>query len=134
MKKASQQQLVTNIVSGIAAVGQFSSSITTLTNGFKVLGDETLSTGEKILQFLTSFGFGIGLFVSSGSKIVSTFTAINGAINFSVLDGWWAEGYNMKNGWTIGKNAEYENYEVQDNYDCESLYNTLENKIMQSIN
>ena len=37
----------------------------------------------------------------------------------------------MKNGWTIGKNSEYENYEIQDNYDSENLYNTLENKIAQ---
>ena len=63
---------------------------------------------------------------TSGQK-----AAINGVINFSVLDGWWAEGYNMKNGWTIGKNADYENYETQDNYDSENLYNTLENKIVQ---
>ena len=63
---------------------------------------------------------------TSGQK-----AAINGVINFSVLDGWWAEGYNMKNGWTIGKNADYENYEMQDNYDSENLYNTLENKIVQ---
>ena len=63
---------------------------------------------------------------TSGQK-----AAINGVVNFSVLDGWWAEGYNMKNGWTIGKNSEYENYEIQDNYDSESLYNTLENKISQ---
>ena len=62
---------------------------------------------------------------TSGQK-----AAVNGVINFSVLDGWWAEGYNMKNGWTIGKNSEYENYEVQDNWDSESLYNTLENKII----
>ena len=61
---------------------------------------------------------------TSGQK-----AAINGAVNFSVLDGWWAEGYNMKNGWTIGKNSDYENYEVQDSFDSESLYNTLENKI-----
>ena len=62
---------------------------------------------------------------TSGQK-----AAINGAVNFSVLDGWWAEGYNMKNGWTIGKNSDYENYEVQDSFDSESLYNTLENKIV----
>ena len=62
---------------------------------------------------------------TSGQK-----AAVNGVINFSVLDGWWAEGYNMKNGWAIGKNAEYENYEMQDNYDSESIYATLENKII----
>ena len=62
---------------------------------------------------------------TSGQK-----AAVNGAINFSVLDGWWAEGYNQKNGWTIGTNEEFTSYEVQDNVDSKSMYDTLENKIM----
>ena len=62
---------------------------------------------------------------TSGEK-----ASVNGVINFSVLDGWWAEGYNGNNGWTIGTNDEYESYEVQDNADSESIYDTLENKII----
>ena len=62
---------------------------------------------------------------TSGQK-----ASVNGVINFSVLDGWWAEGYNQKNGWVIGNNAEYSSYEEQDNNDSESLYQTLENKII----
>ena len=62
---------------------------------------------------------------TSGQK-----AAVNGVINFSILDGWWAEGYNQKNGWAIGTNKEYNNYEIQDNEDSESIYNTLENKII----
>lgn len=62
---------------------------------------------------------------TSGQK-----ASVNGVINFSVLDGWWAEGYNQKNGWTIGSNAEYTSYEDQDRADSDSLYNTLENKII----
>lgn len=62
---------------------------------------------------------------TSGQK-----ASVNGVINFSVLDGWWAEGYNQKNGWTIGDNTEYQSYEEQDIADSESLYNTLENKIV----
>lgn len=62
---------------------------------------------------------------TSGQK-----ASVNGVINFSVLDGWWAEGYNTKNGWTIGTNAEYDNYEIQDNDDSESIYMTLEKKII----
>ena len=62
---------------------------------------------------------------TSGQK-----ASINGVINFSVLDGWWAEGYNSKNGWTIGTNAEYSNYEEQDKADSNSIYDTLENKII----
>lgn len=62
---------------------------------------------------------------TSGQK-----ASVNGVINFSILDGWWAEGYNQKNGWAIGTNKEYENYEIQDNNDSESIYQTLENKII----
>ena len=62
---------------------------------------------------------------TSGQK-----ASTNGVINFSVLDGWWAEGYNQYNGWTIGTNAEFDSYEAQDNADSESLYRTLESKIV----
>lgn len=62
---------------------------------------------------------------TSGQK-----AAVNGVINFSVLDGWWAEAYNQKNGWKIGTNAEYQSYEEQDDSDAASIYDTLENKII----
>ena len=62
---------------------------------------------------------------TSGEK-----ASVNGVVNFSVLDGWWAEGYNQKNGWAIGTNAEYFSYEEQDKADSESVYNILENKII----
>ena len=62
---------------------------------------------------------------TSGQK-----ASVNGVINFSVLDGWWAEGYNQKNGWTIGNNSEYDSYEAQDQADSQSLYRTLEEKII----
>ena len=62
---------------------------------------------------------------TSGEK-----ASVNGVVNFSILDGWWAEGYNQKNGWAIGTNKEYDNYEIQDNEDSESIYNILENKII----
>jgi len=62
---------------------------------------------------------------TSGQK-----AAANGVINFSVLDGWWAEGYNQRNGWTIGTNADYKSYDEQDDADSKSIYDTLENKII----
>ncbi len=62
---------------------------------------------------------------TSGQK-----ASVNGVINFSILDGWWAEGYRQNNGWTIGTNAEYESYEAQDQADSESMYRTLEEKII----
>ena len=62
---------------------------------------------------------------TSGQK-----ASVNGVINFSVLDGWWAEGYNQENGWTIGTNAEFTSYEEQDVADSQSMYRTLEEKII----
>ena len=62
---------------------------------------------------------------TSGQK-----AAINGVPNFSILDGWWAEGYDSKNGWAIGTNDEYDSYEAQDRADSDSIYNLLENKII----
>jgi starch phosphorylase len=56
--------------------------------------------------------------------------ALNGALNFSVLDGWWRESFNGDNGWAIGEDKEMESQSVQDAQDAESLYNTLENEII----
>jgi glycogen phosphorylase len=56
--------------------------------------------------------------------------AINGVLNFSVLDGWWREGYNGQNGWAIGEDREYDNPDLQDEADAESLYDILENQIV----
>jgi|LSQX01.3.fsa_nt_gb starch phosphorylase len=62
---------------------------------------------------------------TSGQK-----AAINGVINLSVLDGWWAEGYGGNNGWAIGDNSCCEINEVQDNIDSDFLYDLLENEII----
>ena len=55
---------------------------------------------------------------------------MNGTLNFSVLDGWWAEGYNGKNGWAIGDETVYDNLDLQDEADARSFYDTLENEIV----
>lgn len=62
---------------------------------------------------------------TSGQKV-----CINGVINFSILDGWWCEGYNGENGWVIGDETEFDNENSQDNIDSESIYDTLEQKII----
>jgi len=62
---------------------------------------------------------------TSGEKV-----PINGGINFSVLDGWWRESYNGKNGWSIGEEKEYEHLDIQDSEDANSMYYTLENSII----
>ena len=56
--------------------------------------------------------------------------ALNGVLNFSVLDGWWQEGYNGENGWTIGDETEFSNTDEQDARDAGSLYDVLENQIV----
>jgi len=62
---------------------------------------------------------------TSGQK-----AAINGVLNFSVLDGWWYEGFNGSNGWAIGENRDYKDTEAEDAADAESLYQTLEREIV----
>jgi starch phosphorylase len=56
--------------------------------------------------------------------------SLNGALNFSVLDGWWREGFNGKNGWSIGTDEEYSNPEEQDAADAQGIYETLEKQIV----
>jgi len=63
---------------------------------------------------------------TSGQK-----AAVNGVLNCSVLDGWWREGYNGKNGWAIGGDLdEYASAEEQDEIDYDSLFEILENEIV----
>lgn len=56
--------------------------------------------------------------------------ALNGVLNFSILDGWWREGYNGKNGWAIGNEQEFPDTHIQDAHDAESLYDILEKEII----
>ena len=56
--------------------------------------------------------------------------AVNGVLNFSVLDGWWCEGYSEDRGWRIGNGEEYEDYGYQDAVESQALYNGLENEIV----
>ena len=55
---------------------------------------------------------------------------LNGGLNFSVLDGWWAEAYDGLNGFAIGDGITHVNVEEQDRRDAQSLYETLENQII----
>jgi starch phosphorylase len=62
---------------------------------------------------------------TSGQK-----ASLNGAPNASILDGWWPEAYNGKNGWAIGEEREYANLDEQDWNDSQHLYGLLENDIL----
>jgi len=55
---------------------------------------------------------------------------INGGINVSIPDGWWAEGYRRDNGWAIGNGADSPNPEVQDREDADRLYAILEAEVV----
>ncbi len=56
--------------------------------------------------------------------------ALNGGLNLSILDGWWREACDGRNGWAIGTNAEYDNPDEQDAVDHESLFGVLENELI----
>ncbi|MDR1737734.1 MAG: alpha-glucan family phosphorylase [Candidatus Symbiothrix sp.] len=55
---------------------------------------------------------------------------MNGVLNFSVLDGWWYEGYREGAGWALTEKRTYENQQFQDQLDAATIYSMLENKII----
>lgn len=62
---------------------------------------------------------------TSGMKAVA-----NGALHFSVLDGWWDEGYDREIGWAIGNREEHGDQDYQDNLESRALYDILEKDIV----
>jgi len=62
---------------------------------------------------------------TSGEKVIA-----NCGLNFSILDGWWREGYNGENGWAIGKDENISDHEKQTELDALYLYETLENEVI----
>jgi phosphorylase/glycogen(starch) synthase len=62
---------------------------------------------------------------TSGEKAV-----MNGVVNFSVLDGWWAEGYRPNAGWALQEESTYDNPQFQDELDAETIYTILEEEII----
>ncbi|MDR1865251.1 MAG: alpha-glucan family phosphorylase [Bacteroidales bacterium] len=61
---------------------------------------------------------------TSGEKAV-----MNGVLHFSVLDGWWAEGYSKDAGWMLPEESAYEDHGAQDELDAETIYGLIENEI-----
>lgn len=59
--------------------------------------------------------------------------AVNGALNLSILDGWWCEGYTCYNGhntgWAIGSGEDYTDHSYQDEVESRTLYDILENEV-----
>ena len=65
---------------------------------------------------------------TSGEKAV-----MNGTIHFSVLDGWWVEGYHAFAGWALPEKRAFENQGLQDDVDAETIYNMLEYEIVPAF-
>jgi alpha-glucan phosphorylase-like protein len=65
---------------------------------------------------------------TSGEKAV-----MNGTLHFSVLDGWWVEGYKPEAGWALTNERTYENPEFQDDLDAEIIYSLFENEILPAF-
>jgi starch phosphorylase len=55
---------------------------------------------------------------------------LNGGLNLSVRDGWWAEAYDGSNGFAVGRGEAHRDPEVQDVRDAEDLYRTLEQEVI----
>ena len=62
---------------------------------------------------------------TSGMKAV-----LNGGLNCSILDGWWAEAYNGKNGFAIGNGRQHVDDEITDARDAQNLINVLRNEVV----
>ncbi|NNF05754.1 MAG: alpha-glucan family phosphorylase, partial [Candidatus Eisenbacteria bacterium] len=56
--------------------------------------------------------------------------AANGVLNLSILDGWWAEGYETERGWAIGDGEEYAEEHYQDSVEASALYDLLEHEVI----
>ncbi len=59
--------------------------------------------------------------------------AANGVLNLSILDGWWDEGYTSDVGWAIGNPQDFENTEMQDKVEAQSLYDCLEHDVIPTF-
>ncbi len=99
------------------------------------------------IVFLENYDLEIAKFLVSGSDIwlntprrpmeasgtSGMKAAINGVLNTSILDGWWAEGYDPDRGYAIGAGEEYEDEELQDEIESKLLYDLLEREIIPTF-
>ncbi|MEE8440565.1 MAG: alpha-glucan family phosphorylase [Spirochaetia bacterium] len=96
------------------------------------------------IVFLENYDIGVAKYLVSGADLwlntprrpmeasgtSGMKAAINGVLNCSVLDGWWAEGYDPGHGWAIGGGEEYDDEVEQDEIESQLLYNLLEQEII----
>jgi starch phosphorylase len=65
---------------------------------------------------------------TSGMKVL-----VNGGLNLSELDGWWAEAYTPEVGWALGDGQEHEDEQTWDAIEAEALYNILEQEVIPAF-
>jgi alpha-glucan phosphorylase-like protein len=66
---------------------------------------------------------------TSGQKV-----CLNGGLNLSILDGWWPEGFDGTNGWSIGDGSVATDQQAQDRVDAQELYGLLEQQVLPTWN
>ena len=115
------QDLIKRVVE-VSKMPQFSGRIIFLENYDMIMG-KMLTSGVDV--WLNTPTRPLEASGTSGEKAI-----MNGVVNFSVLDGWWAEGYKEGAGWAIPETRTYENQSFQDELDAEMIYNILEEEII----
>jgi len=100
--------------------------------------------GEIPMAFLPDYDMALALHMVSGSDLwlntplrpleasgtSGMKAAINGCLNFSILDGWWREGYDGTNGFAIGNDSHPDSIEEQDRLDSANLFKTLTEEVI----
>lgn len=115
------KQLIKRIV-GISHQPEFMGKIIFLENYDMELARRLVSGVDVWLNTPTRLAEASG---TSGEKAL-----MNGVLNFSVLDGWWYEGYREKAGWALPAKAAYQNTQYQDQLDASAIYYLLEQEII----
>ena len=100
-----------------------------LENRFIFLENYDMSSGKLLVQ-------GVDVWLNTpikpkeASGTSGMKAGMNGVLNLSILDGWWAECSKATNGWAITAGENFENAEIRDQKDAEQIYHLLENQIM----
>ncbi len=118
------QDLIKRIIE-ISKMPQFAGKILFLENYDMTIG-KLLTSGVDV--WLNTPTRPLEASGTSGEKAI-----MNGVLNFSVLDGWWAEGYKHGAGWAIEENKTYLNQQLQDELDAEIIYDTFETEITHAF-
>lgn len=96
------------------------------------------------IVFIEDYDMNIAKYLTSGSDIwlntprrpmeasgtSGMKAAMNGVLNLSILDGWWAEAQTATNGWGIGSGEEYADTDLQDEIESKALYDLLEREVV----